>query len=222
MIDVRDMPQDELEATSRAVEQELQRRREQERIPKQMDDLSRQYLHSKGVARGEAWVQPDDGFRAYPKGWRVTHNGETWESTVSGNVWEPGTSGWHIADPVDPNAPAPQWVVPTGAHDSYPKGATVTFGQRQWKSEIDNNVWAPNVHGWNVMEMVTPAPETNQPMGPAEPAAPAWVQPEGAHDAYASGDVVTHNGSTWSSTVDGNVWEPGTGSTWTQIEETTV
>ena len=37
----------------------------------------------------------------------------------------------------------------------------------------------------------------------------AWVQPTGAHDAYALGAEVTHNGKTWGSTVDSNVWEPG-------------
>ncbi|WP_270217645.1 carbohydrate-binding protein [Dorea longicatena] len=26
---------------------------------------------------------------------------------------------------------------------------------------------------------------------------------------YAKGDKVTHNGKTWISTADGNVWEPG-------------
>ena len=39
---------------------------------------------------------------------------------------------------------------------------------------------------------------------------PEWVQPTGAHDAYAKGDKVTHGGSHWISTYDGkNVWEPG-------------
>lgn len=38
---------------------------------------------------------------------------------------------------------------------------------------------------------------------------PEWVQPTGAQDAYAKGDVVAHNGKTWTSDVDGNVWEPG-------------
>lgn len=36
-----------------------------------------------------------------------------------------------------------------------------------------------------------------------------WTQPLGAHDAYRTGDVVSHNGALWRSTVDGNVWEPG-------------
>ena len=38
---------------------------------------------------------------------------------------------------------------------------------------------------------------------------PEWVQPIGAHDAYASGAKVSHNGANWISTIDGNVWEPG-------------
>ena len=38
---------------------------------------------------------------------------------------------------------------------------------------------------------------------------PSWVQPAGAHDAYLAGAIVTHAGQTWTSDVDGNVWEPG-------------
>ena len=35
-----------------------------------------------------------------------------------------------------------------------------------------------------------------------------WVQPTGAQDAYSIGDKVKHNGKTWESLVDANVWEP--------------
>ena len=38
---------------------------------------------------------------------------------------------------------------------------------------------------------------------------PEWIQPTGAHDAYASGAKVSHNGKHWISTADANVWEPG-------------
>lgn len=38
---------------------------------------------------------------------------------------------------------------------------------------------------------------------------PEWVQPTGAHDAYNTGDKVTHNGVKYVSDVDANVWEPG-------------
>jgi hypothetical protein len=36
-----------------------------------------------------------------------------------------------------------------------------------------------------------------------------WTQPAGAHDAYEKYAVVTHNGSTWESQYDANVWAPG-------------
>ena len=38
---------------------------------------------------------------------------------------------------------------------------------------------------------------------------PEWSQPLGAHDAYALGDKVAHNGKHWVSTAANNVWEPG-------------
>lgn len=38
---------------------------------------------------------------------------------------------------------------------------------------------------------------------------PEWSQPIGAHDAYAKGAKVTHNGKRWVSQVDANTWEPG-------------
>ena len=36
---------------------------------------------------------------------------------------------------------------------------------------------------------------------------PEWEQPESTNP-YMKGDKVTHNGSTWVSLVDNNVWEP--------------
>ena len=37
---------------------------------------------------------------------------------------------------------------------------------------------------------------------------PEWEQPDSTNP-YMTGDKVTHNGKTWKSTVDNNVWEPG-------------
>ena len=44
-----------------------------------------------------------------------------------------------------------------------------------------------------------------------------WVQPESTNP-YSKGDKVTHNGKTWESTIDGNVWEPGAPGVYTWIE----
>lgn len=45
---------------------------------------------------------------------------------------------------------------------------------------------------------------------------PEWVQPTGAHDAYAQGDKVKHVGKVWESDIDANVYEPGVYG-WTEV-----
>ena len=47
---------------------------------------------------------------------------------------------------------------------------------------------------------------------------PAWSQPLGAHDAYQTGDQVSHKDHHWRSTVDANVWEPGVYG-WDQVDD---
>lgn len=52
--------------------------------------------------------------------------------------------------------------------------------------------------------------------GPGE-----WVQP-GSTNPYMTGDQVTHNGETWESLIDNNVWEPGAQGTealWRKVTE---
>ena len=87
------------------------------------------------------------------------------------------------------------WVQPTGVHDAYTKGITVKHDGKTWESMIFANVWAPGVSGWR--EVVS------------DGGVAAWVMPTGAHDAYQTGDRVTHNNKTWVSTHADNVWEPG-------------
>lgn len=55
----------------------------------------------------------------------------------------------------------------------------------------------------NYVEVVTSEPEEPTGEEVAE-----WVQPDSTNP-YMMGDRVLHNGSTWESTVDNNVWEPG-------------
>lgn len=43
---------------------------------------------------------------------------------------------------------------------------------------------------------------------PDETIIPEWVQPDSTNP-YRKGDKVTHNGKTWISDIDNNVWEPG-------------
>jgi len=50
---------------------------------------------------------------------------------------------------------------------------------------------------------------------------PEWEQPDSTN-AYMTGDKVTHNGQTWESLIDNNVWEPGavgTEALWRIVQE---
>lgn len=68
-----------------------------------------------------------------------------------------------------------------------------------------------------VEEEVPEEPENPNPDEP-QPSEeyPEWVQPTGAHDAYAQGAKVSHNGKKWTSDIAANVWEPGVYG-WTEV-----
>lgn len=42
----------------------------------------------------------------------------------------------------------PEWVQPLGATDAYNKGDVVSYKGELYESNIDANVWAPDVYGW--------------------------------------------------------------------------
>lgn len=70
--------------------------------------------------------------------------------------------------------------------------------------------------GQNTQPSKTPAMWTR--IGDPTEEYPEWVQPIGAHDAYAKDDKVSHphGERNWTSDVDGNVWEPGVYG-WTEV-----
>ena len=109
-----------------------------------------------------------------------------WTPDVARALWK------RFYEPADDPWP---WVQPLAAFDSYPVGAKVTHGGKTWVNELAANVWQPGVTGWK---------EVTTGGGIGE-----WKQPTGAHDSYKKGDHVTWKGSTWESTLDANVWEPG-------------
>lgn len=50
---------------------------------------------------------------------------------------------------------------------------------------------------------------------PDETVIPEWEQPDSTNP-YSKGDKVLHNGKTWTSDIDNNVWEPGVYG-WTEV-----
>ena len=58
--------------------------------------------------------------------------------------------------------------------------------------------WTPDVAHSLFAKVLIPDPDV----------IPEWEQPDSTNP-YMKGDKVTHNGKTWVSTVDNNVWTPG-------------
>ena len=61
--------------------------------------------------------------------------------------------------------------------------------QDNWTPEAAPSLWA---------KVLIPDPDV----------IPEWEQPDSTNP-YKTGDKVKHNGKTWISIIDGNVWEPG-------------
>lgn len=100
----------------------------------------------------------------------------------------------------------PQWRVGKayGAGDRVRHGALL---YRCLTAHTSQDDWAP---GDAVSLWVTVADPVDE--------WPEWSQPAGAHDAYNTGDQVSHNDKHWKSDIDVNVWEPGVYG-WTEAQE---
>ena len=101
----------------------------------------------------------------------------------------------------------PDW---NGGGVSYKKDYIVRHGGGLYRCLQDHDSqadWAPGAAPSLWVAISDPAVEW-----------PDWVQPTGAHDAYAKGAKVAHNGKHWTSDVDANVWEPGAYG-WTEAAE---
>lgn len=91
----------------------------------------------------------------------------------------------------------PEWK----AGIAYTTGKKIQYGGVVWKVLQDHTSqdgWEPGAAPSLFAEVLIPDPDV----------IPEWKQPDSTNP-YMSGDKVTHNGSTWVSTVDNNVWEPG-------------
>lgn len=100
----------------------------------------------------------------------------------------------------------PEWITDTdyAAGFKVQRGGTLYrcltahASQADWTPEAAPSLWA---------KVLIPDPDV----------IPAWEQPDSTNP-YSKGDKVTHNGKTWVSDVDNNVWTPGVYG-WTEVSE---
>ena len=93
---------------------------------------------------------------------------------------------------------------------SYKVGERVLYNETLYKvltAHISQADWMPNVAPSLFAKVLIPDPEVIL----------EWEQPDSTNP-YAKGDKVTHNGKTWISDIDGNVWEPGVYG-WSEVTE---
>ena len=92
-------------------------------------------------------------------------------------------------------------------YPAWREGMTYTTGQRMrydgtlyrvLQDHTSQADWTPDAAPSLFAKVLIPEAET----------IPEWEQPDSTNP-YAKGDKVTHNGKTWISDIDGNVWEPG-------------
>ncbi|MGM9640483.1 MAG: carbohydrate-binding protein [Faecousia sp.] len=100
-------------------------------------------------------------------------------------------------------------------YPAWRSGVTYTAGQRL----LFNSVLYKVLQDHTSQETWTPDTAHSlfaKVLIPDETVIPEWEQPVSTNP-YMKGDKVTHNGKTWVSDIDNNVWEPGVYG-WTEVQ----
>lgn len=200
----------------RAAAQELQTK-SADMTGAQLYDATQEIPDFQAAKTTQNMLQRDAGFVCKSSAGRVVKLLQPYDSDTYPQEPEELDAQWGFAWSQDPAHALPFVSLATSP---YMTGDVCTENGTVYRSTHDNNVWAPSAYPdwWEVAtddwEPPVVEPEDPDPVPEPEPEPepetyPAWVQPSGAHDAYNSGDKVSHNGKNWQSTTSGNVWEPG-------------
>lgn len=119
-------------------------------------------LFRKKIEQASAWTDDADALemvelfpqwradKAVIVGERVQYNGLLYkcaQAHTTQSDWTPDiTPALWVRVSVDE---FPEWIQPTGSADAYMKGDKVTYHEKRWISNIDNNVWSPETYGWD-------------------------------------------------------------------------
>ena len=166
-----------------------------------------------------------------------THAGQVWECwTAHDNAIYPDITPdnpqtwanfWRPLHGKSPETARP-WTKPwAGTTDMYHAGEYMVYTDGNTYECVSDIVYSPDEYAqaWRVVgEASEPDVGEGGESGgeedvqePSTEEYPAWVQPTGAHDAYAQGAKVSYNGKKWTSDVANNVWEPGVYG-WTEVQ----
>ena len=92
------------------------------------------------------------------KGAIRAYNGKNYkviQPHITQEDWTPDVVPALWLEVVDEGGGVPEWVAPTGSHDAYHVGDEVTYKETHYRciagDANGNNVWAPDVYGWEVV-----------------------------------------------------------------------
>lgn len=184
-----------------------------------LDSDFRCHLTDDGTMRAVETDVFDGREKAYIEGYRYVPEGETWTRS-DGTMFR----GLMVAPAKDYNRI--MIAVAIGfLGDEQAESVTSLFDE--WQSGIAYAIGDRRQYDGLLYRCVQAHTSQDDWTPPAVPALwvrtsteewPEWIQPTGAHDAYAMGDKVTHNDKHWISIVDGNIWEPGVYG-WSEVNE---
>lgn len=107
----------------------------------------------------QEWQQPSST-NPYLTGDKVIYNGLVYESLIDNNIWAPDAypQGWKLISEPEPEPTPepeedtiPEWTQPDSTNP-YQTGDKVTYNGHTYESTVDNNVWAPDVYGWTLID----------------------------------------------------------------------
>lgn len=128
--EARAMDDEKLVQTVQAGSAELDRRARVREAERTTDDMALAYLQAQGRENGAAWEAPLGFIGAYPRGWRVTHNGNAYEATAPGVTTTPPGDGW---TETDRDAP----VIPFWDPGAYNQNDLVRDTGQVWRALAD-------------------------------------------------------------------------------------
>lgn len=111
------------------------------------------------TADDETLLEMEDVFeewdvgRAYKAGRVLRFNGDLWrvvQAHTSQDDWLPPDVP-ALYTRIEPPNTIGEWRQPQGDHDTYQMGDKVTHKGKTWVSTINDNVWEPSVHGWDIV-----------------------------------------------------------------------
>lgn len=141
--DFDSMPDEDISEIVSAGTATLARRQTVADAERRTDALCLEYLQAAGRVNGGPWEQPTGFIGAYPTGWRVTHDGGTYEAAAPGVTTAPPGDGWGTVD-------ADTALIDFWEPRLYSAGDTVRDDGRIWTatSDVDGQRPAEYPGGW--------------------------------------------------------------------------